>query len=103
MGECKAKPIQTNLGTFMHNKTYSGIILAYSGIFRNLYYPEIFKTVAYPVLLHLQNQNHIQNLSIFTTLLHSEPHYIQSAGIFRALSHIYSEAVVVSSRGSYAM
>ena len=103
MGECKAKPIQTNLGTFMHNKTYSGIILAYSGIFRNLYYPEIFKTVAYPVLLHLQNQNHIQNLSIFTTLLHSEPHYIQNAGIFRALPHIYSEAVVVSSRGSYAM
>ena len=48
MGECKAKAIQTNLDTFMHHKTYSGIIQAYSGICRTLYYPDIFKTLIYP-------------------------------------------------------
>ena len=40
--------IQTNLGTFRHNQTYPGIIPAYSGIFRALCYPDIFKTVLYP-------------------------------------------------------
>ena len=34
MSECKAKAIQTNLGTFRHNQTYPEIIQAYSGIFR---------------------------------------------------------------------
>ena len=34
MGKCKAKVIQTNLGTFRHNQTYPGIIQAYSGILR---------------------------------------------------------------------
>ena len=29
MGECKAKAIQTNLGTFRHNKTHLGIIQTY--------------------------------------------------------------------------
>ena len=95
MGECKAKPIQTNLGTFMHNKTYSGTIQAYSGIFRTLYYPDIFKTLVYPEPWHLQNQNHIQNPGILTTLLYSELHYIHNAGIFRTVYHIYSEAVLV--------
>ena len=36
MDECKAKAIQTNLGTFRHNKTYPVIIKACSGIFRIL-------------------------------------------------------------------
>ena len=42
MDECKAKAIQTNLGTFRHNETYPGIIQAYSGIFRILLYANIF-------------------------------------------------------------
>ena len=41
MGECKAKAIQTDLGTFRHNQTYLVII---QGIFRALSYPDIFKT-----------------------------------------------------------
>ena len=48
MGECKAKVIQTSLGTLRHNQTYSGIIQAYSSIFRALCYPDIFKTMVYP-------------------------------------------------------
>ena len=49
-------------------------------------------------LLHIQNQKHIQNPGIFTTLVYSEPPYIQKAGIFkirgifRTLSQIYDEA-----------
>ena len=48
MGECKAKAIQANLGTFRHNQTYPGIIQGYSGIFKTLSYRDIFKTVVYP-------------------------------------------------------
>ena len=40
MGECKTKAIQTDLGTFRHNQTFRN----YSGIFRALSYPDIFKT-----------------------------------------------------------
>ena len=47
MAKCKAKAIETNLGTSMHNQTYPGIIQAHSGIFRTLCYPDIFKTVVY--------------------------------------------------------
>ena len=32
---------------------------------------------------HIQNQKHIQNPGIFTTLVYSEPHYIQNTGIFK--------------------
>ena len=48
MGECKGKAIQTNLGTFRHNQAYPGIIQAYSGTFRTLCDPDMFKTVVYP-------------------------------------------------------
>ena len=101
MGECKAKAIQTDLGTFRHNKTYPAIIQAYSGIFRTLYYPDIFKTVVYRKHWYIHKQKHIQNPGIFTTLVYSEPRYIQNAGIlqilgiFRALSHIYSEVLII--------
>ena len=44
MGECKAKAIQTDLGTFRHNKTYPGIIQAYLEPCIN---PDIFETVVY--------------------------------------------------------
>ena len=101
MGECKTKAIQTNLGTFRHNQTCPGIIQAYSGIFRTLYFPNMFKTVVCPEPWHIQNQKHIQNPDIFTKLVHSEPRYIQDAGIFkiwgisRTLSYIYDEALII--------
>ena len=101
MGECKTKAIQTNLGTFRHNQTYPGIIQAYSGIFRTLCYPDIFKTVVCPEPWHIQNQKHIQNPGIFTTLVHSEPCYIQNAGIFKirgifwTLTYICDEVLII--------
>ena len=69
MGKCKTKAIQTDLGTFRHNQTYPGIIQVYSGKFRTLCYPEIFKT------------------GISRTLTYSEP----GAGIFRTLAYSKSE------------
>ena len=48
MGKQKTKDIQTDLGTFRHNQAYPGIIQAYSGTFRTLCYPDMFKTVVYP-------------------------------------------------------
>ena len=101
MRQCKTEAILTNLGTFRHNQTFPGIIQAYSGILRTLSYRDIFKTVVYPKPWHIQNQKHIQNSGIFTTLVYSEPVYIQNAGIFkiwgifRILSHIYDEALII--------
>ena len=58
MGKCKTKAIQADLGVFTfphieiylqvfrHNQTYSGIIQAYSGIFRTLCNPSIIRTLA---------------------------------------------------------
>ena len=48
MGKCKTKAIQRDLGTFRHNQAYPAIIQTYSGIFRTLYIPGIFRTVVYP-------------------------------------------------------
>ena len=99
MGKCKTKAIQTDLGTFRHNQAYPGIIQAYSGIFKTLCNPGIFRTVVYPEPWHIQNQKHMQNPGIFTTLVYSEPRYIQNAGIFkiqdifRNLSNLYDEAL----------
>ena len=98
MGECKTKAIQTNIGTFRHNQAYPGIIQAYSGIFKTLCNPGIFRTVVYPEPWHIQNQKHIQNPGIFAALVYLELWYIQNAGIlkiqaiFRTLSNIYGEA-----------
>ena len=90
MGECKAKAIQTNLGTSRHNQTSPGIIQVYSGIFRTLCYLNIF-----------------YNCGISRTLIYSkpeaysEPRSIQNAGtlkiwgMFRTLSHIYDEALII--------
>ena len=67
MGECKAKAIQRNLGTFRHNQTYPGIIQTYSGIFRTLCYSDIFyncgisRTPPYSGRWHIQNLRHVQN------------------------------------------
>ena len=75
MGECKTKAIQTDSGTFRHNQAYPGIIQAYSGIFKTLCNPGIFRTVAY------SEPPHIQNVGI-----------LKLRGIFRTLSNIYDEA-----------
>ena len=81
MSECKAKAIQTNLGTFRHNQTYPGIIQEYSGIFRTLCYPHKF-----------------YNCCISRTVTYSEreaysgPWYIQNAAIFRTLTYSKFEA-----------
>ena len=48
MGKYKTKAIQKDLDTFRHNQAYSEIIQAYSGIFRTLRHPDIFRTVVYP-------------------------------------------------------
>ena len=101
MSECKTKAIQTNLDTFGYNQTYTGIVQAYSGIFRTPCYLDIFKTVVCPEPWHIQNHKHIQIRGIFTTLVHLEPRYIQKAGIckiwgiFRTLSYIYDEALII--------
>ena len=101
MGECKTKTIQINSGTFRHSQTYPGIIQAYSGIFRTLCYPDILKIAVCREAWHIQNQRHIQNPGIFTTLIHSEPDYIQNDGmfkiwgIFRTLSYICYEALII--------
>ena len=98
MGKCKTKAIQTDLGTFRHNQAYPGIIQAYSGIFKTLCNPGIFRTVVYPEPWHIQKQKYIQNLGIFAILVYSEPPQIQNAGIFkiqgiiRTLSNIYDRA-----------
>ena len=72
MGECKAKAIQANLGTFRHNQTYPRIIQAYSGIFRTLCYPDIF-----------YNYGISRTLTYSEPEAYSEPRYIQNAGIFK--------------------
>ena len=79
MGEYKAKPIQTNLGTLRHDQTYPGIIQAYSGIFRTLCYPDIFYNCGISrTQNHIQNQKLIQNPGIFRTVLYSERWHIQN-------------------------
>ena len=75
---------------------------AYLRIFRTLCSLGIFRTVAYPQPWYIQNQKDIQNPDIFATLVYSEPRYIQQAGIFeiwgifRTLSNIYNEALIVN-------
>ena len=81
MGECKTKAIQTNLGSFRYNKTYPGIIQAYSGMFRTLCYPDKFKTAVY------SEPRHIHNPGIFRTPLYSECWHI------RNLRHIQTPAM----------
>ena len=61
MGKFKTKVIQTGLGIFRHDQTYSGIIHTYLRIFRTLCYPEIFKTVVHP------DPWHIYSIDIFSS------------------------------------
>ena len=86
MDECKAKAIQTNLGTFRHNETYPGIIQAYSGIFRTLSYPKYLK------LSYIQNPDISRTRSILKTPAYSQHWYIQNSAIFRTLVYSKLEA-----------
>ena len=80
MGECKAKAIQTNLGTFSRNLTYPGIIQAYL---------ELCVTLTYLKLWYIQNpdifrtRSIFKNPGIFTILVNSEPRYSQNSGILK--------------------
>ena len=53
----------------------------FTGTFRTLCNPGIFRTLVYSVPWYIQSPG------IFRTLLYSEPWYIQSPGIFRTLVH----------------
>ena len=63
MGKCKTKAIQTNLGTFRHNREYPGTMQAYSEHFVTAVYlepcyiqnPEIFRTPVYSERWYIQN------------------------------------------------
>ena len=72
MGECKAKAIQTNLGTFRHNQTYLGIIQAYLEPCVTLTYLKLWYTLIY------SEPRHIHNHGTFRTLLYSERWHIQN-------------------------
>ena len=74
MGKCKAKAIQTDLGTFRHNQAYPGIIQAYS---------KPFLTLAYLEMWYIQNPDTFKIRNIFRTLVYSEPQYIQNPAIFQ--------------------
>ena len=76
MGKCKSKAIQTDLGTFMHNQAYPGIIQVYSK----------------PCITW-----HIQRHGIFRTLTHSKSEtysdiFSQDLSIFRTLAYSKSKA-----------
>ena len=72
MGECKAKAIETNLGTFRHNQTYLGIIQAYLEPCVTLTYLKLWYTLIY------SEPRHIHNHGTFRTLLYSERWHIQN-------------------------
>ena len=77
MGKCKPKAIQTDLGTFRYNQAYLGNIQTYSGTFKTLCNPGMFRTVVYPEPCHIQNQKHIHNSGIFRTPVYSKRWNIQ--------------------------
>ena len=74
----EAKAIQTHLSTFTHNHAYPGIIQAYSGIFKTLCNPGMFRTVVYP-----------EPFTYSEPEAYSEPWQIHNPGLFR--TPIYSE------------
>ena len=86
MGKCKTKAIQTYLGTFRHNQAYPGIIQVYSGIFKILCNPGIFRTMLYP------EPNISRTRGICRTLVYSQAWYIQNPLIFITLAYSESKA-----------
>ena len=86
MGKYKTKTIRADLGILTHIPAYSDISThiqpdiirhAYSGIFRTLCNPDIFRTLAN------SEPDAYQNLGIFRNLAYSEPWFVQNPGIFR--------------------
>ena len=65
--------IQAYSHLFRYNQVYSGIFQSYSGIFRTLYNPGIFRTLAYSELEACSEPWRIQNPGVLTTLEYSEP------------------------------
>ena len=100
-GKCEIKAIHKGLaiftlipvylGIFRHVPGYSGISKNYSGVFRILCNPSIFRNLIYSEPLLIQNQKHNQKPFILRNLVYSEPEvywehwYIQNSGIFRNL------------------
>ena len=87
---------------FRQIQAHSGIIRHIQELFRYIQaYLEPCITLTYLKLWYIENTDIFTTRSIFTTLVYSEPRYIQNAGIlkilgiFRALSHIYSEALII--------
>ena len=58
MGKYETKAIQIELGIIKYMQDYSGK-------FRHIQNPGIFRTVIHPEPCHIQNQKHIQNSGIF--------------------------------------
>ena len=87
---------------FRQIQAHSGIIRHIQELFRYIQaYLEPCITLTYLKLWYIENTDIFTTRSIFTTLVYSEPRYIQNAGIlkilgiFRALSHTYSEALII--------
>ena len=81
--ECKINAIRKDLGTFKHNQVYPGIIQAYSGIFKTLFNPGIFRIMVYPEPWHSEPKAysetwHIHNFDIFRTRAYFECWHIQN-------------------------
>ena len=82
MGRSKTKANQGELGIFTHipaysgmlrhNQVSSGIIQAYSGIFRTLYNSGMFKTLACPGIFRKQNIHCVKTVRIRS---YSGPHF----------------------------
>ena len=103
--KCKTKAIHKDLAIFTltpvylgicrHVQGYSGIFKNYSGVFRTLRNPTIFRNLIYSEPLLIQNQKHNQKPFILRNLVYSESEvywehwYIQNSGIFRNL--LYSK------------
>ena len=88
MGKYKTKAIQADLAIFAHIAAYSDrfryIQQTYSGIFRTLCNPDIFRILgnseseAYSEPEAFSEPWYIQNPGLFRTLVCSEPWYIQN-------------------------
>ena len=63
----KPKAIQTDLGTFRHNQTYSKPCV----------------NLAYSAPWYIQNPDIFKTKNVFRTLVHSESPYIENSGIFK--------------------
>ena len=80
MGKYKTKAIQADLGMFMHNQAYSGIIQAYTDAQRTLCNPGTFRTLALSKLAACSEPWYIQNPNpgLFRNPVYPEPWLIQN-------------------------